>query len=75
MADDLKAARNMDNITVHNAVVPFIQIWDSKSIVGVNAEWAHDLMGLDHERLTFFSGGRNMRLTDVEGEVIHNVLA
>ena len=33
------------------------------------------LMGMDHERLTYFSGGREMRLTDVEGEVIHDILA
>jgi arylsulfatase A-like enzyme len=28
------------------------------------------LMGLDHEKLTYFHQGREMRLTDVEGEVI-----
>ena len=33
------------------------------------------LMGMDHERLTYFTGGREMRLTDVEGEVIHDILA
>lgn len=33
------------------------------------------LLGLDHEDLTFFTGGREMRLTDVEGEVIRPLLA
>ncbi len=33
------------------------------------------LLGLDHERLTYRFGGRNMRLTDVHGEVIHGVVA
>ncbi len=33
------------------------------------------LMGLDHEKLTYFFAGRDMRLTDVEGEVIRQLLA
>lgn len=33
------------------------------------------LLGLDHERLTFRFGGRDMRLTDVHGEVIQQILA
>ncbi|HEY1598543.1 MAG TPA: DUF1501 domain-containing protein [Pirellulales bacterium] len=33
------------------------------------------LMGLDHEQLTYFHSGREMRLTDVEGEVIRGILA
>jgi hypothetical protein len=32
------------------------------------------LMGLDHERLTFQHSGRNFRLTDVDGRVVHEVL-
>jgi uncharacterized protein (DUF1501 family) len=33
------------------------------------------LLGLDHERLTFFHQGREQRLTDVAGRVVHEVLA
>ncbi|MGD9854466.1 MAG: DUF1501 domain-containing protein [Planctomycetaceae bacterium] len=33
------------------------------------------LLGLDHERLTFHFSGRNMRLTDVHGRVVHDILA
>ncbi len=33
------------------------------------------LLGLDHERLTFRHTGRDYRLTDVAGEVIHKILA
>jgi hypothetical protein len=33
------------------------------------------LLGLDHERLTFRHNGRDYRLTDVEGEVVHEILA
>ncbi len=33
------------------------------------------LLGLDHERLTYFYGGRNYRLTDVYGTVVKDLLA
>jgi len=33
--------------------------------------WA---LGLDHERLTYRHAGRNFRLTDVYGNVVHDVL-
>jgi hypothetical protein len=33
------------------------------------------LMGIDHERLTFKHQGRRYRLTDVEGHVVHDLLA
>lgn len=32
------------------------------------------LLGLDHERLTFNYGGRDFRLTDVHGSVVHDIL-
>ena len=33
------------------------------------------LLGMDHTRLTYYFSGRDMRLTDVHGEVIHDLLA
>lgn len=33
------------------------------------------LLGLDHERLTFRHAGRDFRLTDVHGEVVHDIIA
>ena len=33
------------------------------------------LMGLDHTLLTYFHGGRDMRLTDVHGRVVRELLA
>ena len=33
------------------------------------------LMGIDHERLTYRHGGRDYRLTDVEGHVVQEILA
>jgi uncharacterized protein (DUF1501 family) len=46
-----------------------------------NSAHTHDLhatilhqLGLDHERLTYRHAGRDFRLTDVRGEVLHDVL-
>jgi hypothetical protein len=33
------------------------------------------LMGMDHTKLTYFHGGRNMRLTDVSGRVVTEAVA
>jgi hypothetical protein len=33
------------------------------------------MLGVDHEQLTYRYQGRNFRLTDVEGHVVHDVLA
>ncbi len=33
------------------------------------------LLGVDHKRLTFRFGGRDMRLTDVHGDVVQDVIA
>jgi hypothetical protein len=33
------------------------------------------LMGIDHERLTYRFGGRDFRLTDVAGQVVHDIIA
>ena len=32
------------------------------------------LLGLDHEELTYLYAGRNVRLTDVHGHVLHDIL-
>jgi hypothetical protein len=33
------------------------------------------LMGIDHEELTYRHGGRDIRLTDVHGDVLHDIIA
>ncbi|MEI8381346.1 MAG: DUF1501 domain-containing protein [Planctomycetota bacterium] len=33
------------------------------------------LLGMDHERLTYFHAGREFRLTDVHGRIVHDLLA
>ena len=47
-----------------------------------NAVHVHDihatilhLLGLDHEKLTYKYNGRRFRLTDVAGEVLHDIVA
>jgi uncharacterized protein (DUF1501 family) len=53
---------------------------------GMNAEenkvHVHDLhatilhqLGLDHEQLTYRYAGRDFRLTDVYGDVVHDIIA
>ncbi|MCR9210409.1 MAG: DUF1501 domain-containing protein [bacterium] len=44
------------------------------SVYDFNASLLH-LMGLDHERLTYYHNGLERRLTNVHGNVIHDVLA
>ena len=33
------------------------------------------LMGIDHSRLTYRHAGRDFRLTDVAGSVVHDIMA
>jgi hypothetical protein len=33
------------------------------------------LLGMEHTKLTFRHGGRDMRLTDVFGHVVHDLIA
>ena len=33
------------------------------------------LMGFDHEKLTYRYAGRDFRLTDVHGNVVHEIIA
>ncbi|MBT6496105.1 MAG: DUF1501 domain-containing protein, partial [Planctomycetaceae bacterium] len=47
---------------------------DKTSVYDFNATILH-LMGLDHEKLTFRYSGRDFRLTDVEGRVVHELFA
>ena len=47
---------------------------DPVTIYDLHATMLH-LLGLNHERLSFYHNGAERRLTDVHGEVIHSVLA
>ncbi|MBM3785148.1 MAG: DUF1501 domain-containing protein [Acidobacteria bacterium] len=62
--------------TVHGATDDFgyFAIENKVHIHDLHATILH-LLGMDHKRLTFRYGGRDMRLTDVHGNVIKEVLA
>ena len=45
-----------------------------KSVYDLHATILH-LMGLDHEKLTYHHSGRDMRLTDVHGNLIREIMA
>lgn len=49
-------------------------IEDKVTIHDLHATMLH-LLGIDHKRLTYHFSGRDIRLTDVFGEIIHPVLA
>jgi arylsulfatase A-like enzyme len=51
----------------HRAVV------DKVSVNDLHATLLH-LLGMDHERLTYFHNGRAFRLTDVAGEVVRSIV-
>ncbi|MCA9194804.1 MAG: DUF1501 domain-containing protein [Planctomycetales bacterium] len=52
----------------------FAAVENRTSVHDLHATMLH-LLGFNHERLTFRYAGRDFRLTDVEGRVIHELLA
>ncbi|HUY31396.1 MAG TPA: DUF1501 domain-containing protein [Pirellulales bacterium] len=52
----------------------FTAVENKVHVHDVHATVLH-LMGLDHERLTYFHNSREMRLTDVEGRVVRELIA
>ena len=47
---------------------------DKVHVHDLHATMLH-LLGLDHERLTYRSAGRDMRLTDVKGKVVTAIMS
>jgi hypothetical protein len=52
----------------YNAVTPSVEIHD------MHATMLH-ILGIDHEKLTYRTQGRDFRLTDVAGHVVTDILA
>jgi uncharacterized protein (DUF1501 family) len=52
----------------------YYAVQNKVSIHDLHATMLH-LMGIDHLRLTYRWSGRDMRLTDVHGEIMHDILA
>ena len=70
------AGGGVKGATVHGATDEFgYKVVENKvEIHDLHATMLH-LLGVDHTRQTFRFSGRDMRLTDVHGHVVHNVLA
>lgn len=62
--------------TTHGATDEFgyHAVQDKVQIHDLHATMLH-LLGFDHTRLTYRFGGRDMRLTDIHGEVVKGILA
>ncbi|MDG1889977.1 MAG: DUF1501 domain-containing protein [Verrucomicrobiota bacterium] len=58
----------------HTDEIGFKAVDDRVSVNDLHATILH-LMGMDHERLTFYMDGRDFRLTDVGGNVVHSIIA
>jgi hypothetical protein len=48
-------------------------VGDRVHVHDLHATMLH-LMGFDHERLTYRHAGRDFRLTDVHGKVVHDII-
>ena len=61
---------------IHGATDDFAYhaIQDKVHVHDLHATILH-LLGLDHKRLTYRFSGRDMRLTDVHGELVHAIMA
>ncbi|MFT4639186.1 MAG: hypothetical protein ACI8T1_002510 [Verrucomicrobiales bacterium] len=61
---------------VHGATDEFGMhaVQDKVHVHDLHATMLH-LLGIDHEELTYRYSGRDYRLTDVHGKVVHNILA
>jgi hypothetical protein len=62
--------------TIHGATddYGYYAIEDKVEVHDLHATMLH-LLGMDHKRLTYRFGGRDMRLTDVHGEIVRPILA
>jgi len=62
--------------TVHGATdeLGYHAVQDKCEVYDVWATVLHQL-GINHEKLTYRHGGRDFRLTDVHGNVLHNILS
>ncbi len=62
--------------TVHGATdeLGYHAVQDKVQVYDLHATMLH-LLGFDHTKLTYRFGGRDMRLTDVHGELVKGILA
>ena len=62
--------------TIHGATdeYGYYAVEKKVTVHDLHATMLH-LLGIDHKRLTYRFSGRDMRLTDVYGEIVHDILA
>ncbi|NBP81368.1 DUF1501 domain-containing protein [bacterium] len=63
--------RDREAFTQRDGVVGVLEVNDYVCLVDVDGS----ILGIDHKQLTFRFGGRDVRLTDVEGHVLHDILS
>ena len=73
MARDL-AALAWDVVLFSSDEYGYFAVENKVHMHDLHATMLH-LLGMDHKRLTFPFSGRDMRLTDVHGEIVHDILA
>ena len=69
-----KRSRKGADHLAHPAVFGYYAAENKVHVHDLHATILH-LLGLNHERLTYRYGGRDFRLTDVHGEIVHGILA
>ncbi|MBI3839263.1 MAG: DUF1501 domain-containing protein [Planctomycetia bacterium] len=62
--------------TIHGATdeYGYFAVENKVAVHDLHATMLH-LLGMDHKKLTYRFGGRDMRLTDIHGEVVDDILA
>ena len=70
------AWRHMSNLLGHWTLrgYGYYAVEGKMEMYDLHATMLH-LLGMDHKKLTYRFGGRDMRLTDVHGEVVREILA
>ena len=68
------AASEAERFTAQTDEYGYKVVENKAEIHDLHATMLH-LLGIDHTRLTFRFSGRDMRLTDVHGHVLHEILA
>ena len=75
------------DITIHRPSFYFIYQIEKLLLLEAHATWSSTwcttgwhattlhLLGLDHQQLTYRHAGRDYRLTDVHGNVAHDIIA
>ena len=66
--------KNYKSDVINTDEFGFRAVEDRVSIHDLHATMLY-LLGVDHEKLTYRYAGRDFRLTDVQGQVVHDIVA